>query len=129
MVVGDFYSWVEFLSALQFYGFSQMLANGYFFTGPTSNIKMSYVFLIAFVHILHVVAGIISLLVVIVQQARGKYGPEKMLGMELGRYLLAFFGYPMDLFDSVHVLCKINNDNASFPFIRAFRIDEKELNL
>ena len=81
--------WITFMLggafvALQFYGFSQMLANGYFFTGPTSNIKMSYVFLIAFVHILHVAAGIISLLVVIVQQLRGKYVPGNMLGIELG---------------------------------------------
>ena len=29
---------------LQFYGFSQMLGSGYYFTGPTSNIKMSYIF-------------------------------------------------------------------------------------
>ncbi|PRX57731.1 cytochrome c oxidase subunit 3 [Flagellimonas meridianipacifica] len=70
--------------ALQFVGFSQMLENGYYFTGPTSNIKMSYVFLIAAVHIVHVVAGIISLLVVLVQQLRSKYTPENMLGLELG---------------------------------------------
>ncbi|WP_435624674.1 cytochrome c oxidase subunit 3 [Flagellimonas sp.] len=69
---------------LQFVGFSQMLENGYYFTGPTSNIKMSYVFLIAAVHIVHVVAGIISLLVVLVQQLRSKYTPENMLGLELG---------------------------------------------
>ncbi|MEM9077229.1 MAG: cytochrome c oxidase subunit 3 [Bacteroidota bacterium] len=69
---------------LQFVGFSQMLENGYYFTGPTSNIKMSYVFLIAAVHIVHVVAGIISLLVVLVQQLRLKYTPENMLGLELG---------------------------------------------
>ncbi len=69
---------------LQFIGFSQMLESGYYFTGPTSNIKMSYIFLIAFVHILHVVAGLISLLVVIVQQFKGKYNSENMLGIELG---------------------------------------------
>lgn len=69
---------------LQFVGFSQMLESGYYFTGPTSNIKMSYIFLIAFVHILHVVAGLISLLVVITQQLRKKYSPENMLGLELG---------------------------------------------
>ncbi|WP_422858997.1 cytochrome c oxidase subunit 3 [Flagellimonas sp. S174] len=69
---------------LQFVGFSQMLENGYYFTGPTSNIKMSYVFLIAAVHIVHVVAGLISLLVVLVQQLRSKYTPENMLGLELG---------------------------------------------
>lgn len=69
---------------LQFIGFSQMLETGYYFTGPTSNIKISYIFLIAFVHILHVVAGLISLLVVITQQLRKKYTPENMLGLELG---------------------------------------------
>jgi cytochrome c oxidase subunit 3 len=69
---------------LQFVGFSQMLESGYYFTGPTSNIKMSYIFLIAFVHILHVVAGLISLLVVITQQLRKKYSPENILGLELG---------------------------------------------
>lgn len=69
---------------LQFVGFSQMLDNGYYFTGPTSNIKMSFVFLIAAVHIVHVVAGLISLIVVLVQQLRSKYTPENMLGLELG---------------------------------------------
>ncbi len=69
---------------LQFIGFSQMLESGYYFTGPTSNIKMSYIFLIAFVHIVHVVAGLISLLVVLVQQLRGKYTAANLLGLELG---------------------------------------------
>ena len=61
-----------------------MRESGYYFTGPTSNIKMSYIFLIAFVHIVHVVAGLISLLVVITQQFKKKYSPENMLGLELG---------------------------------------------
>ena len=78
---------------LQFVGFSQMLENGYYFTGPTSNIKMSYVFLIAAVHIVHVVAGLISLLVVMFQQFRGKYTSENMLGLELG----ATFWHFLDL--------------------------------
>ena len=68
----------------QFRGFSQMIGYGYYFTGPTSNITLSYVFLIAAVHIAHVVAGLISLLTVGVQQLRGKYSPGRMLGMELG---------------------------------------------
>jgi len=78
---------------LQFIGFSQMLESGYYFTGPTSNIKMSYIFLIAFVHILHVVAGLISLLVVIVQQLRGKYTSENMLGLELGATFWHFLDF------------------------------------
>ncbi len=78
---------------LQFMGFSQMLENGYYFTGPTSNIKMSYVFLIAAVHIAHLVAGLISLLVVLVQQVRNKYMPGQMLGMELGATFWHFLDF------------------------------------
>ena len=69
---------------MQFNGFSQMVAEGYYFTGPTSNIKMSYIFLIAAVHIVHVVAGIISLLVVIYRQMKGKYSSQEYLGLSLG---------------------------------------------
>ncbi|MBO0331422.1 cytochrome c oxidase subunit 3 [[Muricauda] lutisoli] len=83
---------ITFIS-LQFVGFSQMLENGYYFTGPTSNIKMSYVFLIAAVHIAHVVAGLISLLVVLVRQLGNKYTPENMLGMELGATFWHFLDF------------------------------------
>ena len=78
---------------IQFLGFSEMLGSGYYFTGPTSNIKMSYVFLIAFVHIVHVVAGLISLLVVFIQQLRGKYTSENMLGFQLGETFWHFLGF------------------------------------
>jgi cytochrome c oxidase subunit 3 len=74
-------------------GFSEIIAQGYYFTGPTSNITMSYIFLIAAVHVLHVVAGIISLLVVLVSQLRRKYTPDNLLGMELG----ATFWHFLDL--------------------------------
>lgn len=87
---------------LQFSGFSEMIAMGYYFTGPTSNVTLSYIFLIAFVHILHLVAGLISLIVVIVNQLRGKYNEEEYLGLSLGEtfwhfldllwvYLILFF--------------------------------------
>nr|WP_299341697.1 heme-copper oxidase subunit III [Allomuricauda sp.] len=82
-----------FFVVLQFVGFSQMLENGYYFTGPTSNIKMSYVFLIAAVHIVHVVAGLISLLVVLVQQLRAKYSSENHLGLELGATFWHFLDF------------------------------------
>jgi cytochrome c oxidase subunit 3 len=77
---------------LQFYGFSQLVSRGYYFTGPTSNITMSFIFLIAMVHVVHVVAGLISLLVVCYRHLRGKYGPGRMLGMELGITFWHFLG-------------------------------------
>ncbi|WP_291867645.1 cytochrome c oxidase subunit 3 [Maribacter sp.] len=76
----------------QFKGFSEMVAQGYYFTGPTSSIKMSYIFLIAVVHIAHVVAGIISLLVVLYNQIKGKYSSENVLGVSLGGTFWHFLG-------------------------------------
>lgn len=78
---------------LQFLGFQEMLGNGYYFTGPTSSIKMSYVFLIAAVHIVHVAAGLISLSVVLYNQMKGKYSSKNLLGITLG----ATFWHFLDL--------------------------------
>ncbi len=67
----------------QFLGFNEIIELGYNFTGPTSNITMSYIFLIAFVHILHIAVGLICLLFVIYNHFKQKYTSEKMLGFEL----------------------------------------------
>lgn len=68
----------------QFAGFRQIIdLGGYNFTGPTSNVTMSYIYLIALVHILHVVAGLICLLVVIYNHFKQKYSATNMLGFEL----------------------------------------------
>lgn len=67
----------------QLYGFGQIVALGYNFTGPTSNVTMSFIYVIAAVHILHVVAGLISLLVVIYNHFKQKYSATEMLGMNL----------------------------------------------
>ncbi len=67
----------------QIRGFQEIIDLGYHFTGPSSNVTMSYIYLIAVVHILHVVAGLISLLVVIYNHFKQKYNEENMLGFEL----------------------------------------------
>ena len=67
----------------QFNGFQEIINQGYNFTGPTSNITMSYIYIIAAVHILHVVVGLICLLVVIYNHFKQKYQTENMLGFEL----------------------------------------------
>lgn len=77
---------------IQFYGFSELIARGYYFTGPTSTITMSYIFLIAMVHIVHVIAGLISLAVVAYNQQKGKYREGNLLGMELGITFWHFLG-------------------------------------
>lgn len=67
----------------QISGFQQINSEGFHFTGPTSNVTMSYIFVIAAVHIAHVIAGLICLLVVIYNHFKQKYNAEKMLGFEL----------------------------------------------
>jgi cytochrome c oxidase subunit 3 len=44
---------------------------------------MSYVYIIAVVHIVHVLAGIICLIVVIINQLNKKYSSENTLGFDL----------------------------------------------
>jgi cytochrome c oxidase subunit 3 len=80
--------WMTFILGLvfifnQFSGFQQIINLGYNFTGPTSNVTMSYIYLISVVHILHVVVGLICLLVVIYNHFKQKYKATKMLGFEL----------------------------------------------
>ena len=67
----------------QFAGFSQIIETGYYFTGPTSNITMSYIYVIAVLHIAHVIAGLICLIVVIYNHFKQKYNSNNMLGFEL----------------------------------------------
>ena len=67
----------------QFAGFSEIIAAGYNFTGPTSNITMSYIYIFATLHIAHVVAGLICLIVVIYNHFKQKYNSNNMLGFEL----------------------------------------------
>ncbi len=78
---------------IQFSGFSQLINQGYYFTGPASSITMSYIFLIAAVHIVHVIAGLISLLVVLYNNIKNKYSDTNTLGVELG----ATFWHFLDL--------------------------------
>ncbi|WP_339623256.1 cytochrome c oxidase subunit 3 [uncultured Winogradskyella sp.] len=67
----------------QFTGFGQIITEGYNFTGPTSNVTISFIYLIAMLHIAHVVAGLISLIVVIYNHFKQKYNSNNMLGLEL----------------------------------------------
>ncbi len=67
----------------QIEGFRQIIEAGYNFTGPTSNITMSYIYLIAVVHIGHVIAGLICIIVVIYNHFKQKYNANNMLGLEL----------------------------------------------
>jgi cytochrome c oxidase subunit 3 len=82
MLVLTFVLGIGFIMS-QYAGFNQIVASGYYFTGEASNVTMSFIYVIAFLHILHVAAGLISLLVVIYNHFKQKYTATEMLGMEL----------------------------------------------
>ncbi len=67
----------------QFDGFRQIIEAGYNFTGPTSNVTISFIYIIAILHIGHVIAGLICLIVVIYNHFKQKYNANNMLGFEL----------------------------------------------
>lgn len=68
----------------QYVGFNQLRSVGLFFTGPESTVSTSFIIGITFMHVLHLFAGIIVLLVVIYNHFKYKYKPEDLLGFELG---------------------------------------------
>jgi len=69
---------------LQFQGFEDMMGQGYHFTGPTSNIVSTFMFIIVAAHIAHIIGGLIVLLVVIYNHFKQKYQRGQTLGLELG---------------------------------------------
>lgn len=68
----------------QFLGFGQLVEMGYFFTGSKSNITTTFLYVVAFLHLLHLAGGIISLLIVIYNHFKQKYNSTQTLGIELG---------------------------------------------
>ncbi len=69
---------------LQFEGFKDIINQGYHFTGPTSNIVSTFMFIIVVTHLAHIVGGILVLLVVIYNHFKQKYKVGQTLGLELG---------------------------------------------
>ncbi|MCH9660934.1 MAG: cytochrome c oxidase subunit 3 [Bacteroidetes bacterium] len=83
LLIGTFLLGVLFIW-LQFRGFGEIINEmGINLTGPTSNAKGTFIYLIAVVHIAHVVAGLIALLTVIYNHYKQKYKKGKTLGIEL----------------------------------------------
>jgi len=68
----------------QYVGFNQLKEVGLYFTGPESTVSTSFIIGITFMHVLHLIAGVIVLLVVIYNHYKKKYSSTNMLGFELG---------------------------------------------
>ena len=68
----------------QFQGFQHLMDQGYYFTGESSTITSTFIFLIAVLHIVHVSVGLLALLFLITGAYREKYTPDSHLGLTLG---------------------------------------------
>ncbi|WP_459211345.1 cytochrome c oxidase subunit 3 [Aquimarina rhabdastrellae] len=74
---------IVFIS-LQFSGFSDIINQGYFFTGSESNVTTSFIYIVVVAHMAHLIGGLIVLLVVIYNHYKQKYQAGQTLGLELG---------------------------------------------
>ena len=68
----------------QYVGFNELKSSGLYFTGPESTVSTSFIIGITFIHVLHLIAGVIVLLVVIYNHFKKKYSSADTLGFELG---------------------------------------------
>ena len=69
---------------LQFQSFAEIISAGYYFTGSESTITTSFIYVVVLVHLAHLLAGLIVLLVVIYNHFKQRYHSGQMLGLELG---------------------------------------------
>ena len=76
----------------QFSGFDDLISKGYFFTGPQSTVTTSFLYVLAVLHLAHIFAGMIVLLVVFYNNHKNKYKIDK-LGFELAVNFWHFLGF------------------------------------
>lgn len=77
----------------QFLGFSQIIENGYFFTGSESNVTTSFLYIIVILHMAHLFGGLIALLIVIYNHYKQKYNSTQTLGIELAAMFWHFLDF------------------------------------
>ena len=76
----------------QFIGFNNIIYQGYYFAGAQSAIKTSFIYVLSFLHIVHLVAGLIVLIVLMVNTKKGKYVNDN-LGFNLGSNFWHFLDF------------------------------------
>ena len=74
----------------QFKGFEDIIAQGYYFTGAESSITTSFLYVLVLLHLAHLFAGIIVLLVVYFRLVRGSYSGSNTIGFELAHLFWHF---------------------------------------
>lgn len=74
----------------QFKGFGDIIAQGYYFTGAESSITTSFLYVLVLLHLAHLFAGIIVLLVVYYRLLNGRYTGSNTLGFEMAHLFWHF---------------------------------------
>ncbi|MFK7001895.1 cytochrome c oxidase subunit 3 [Flavobacterium oreochromis] len=77
----------------QFVGFSQIIAMGYYFTGSESTVTTSFLYMLTLLHLAHLFAGVISLLIIIYNHYKQKYNSTQTAGIELGAMFWHFLDF------------------------------------
>lgn len=77
---------------LQYQGYLSLNEMGLFFTGPKSNVSSSLFNVVSFAHVVHVAAGLIVLIVLLINNFNKKYTAINMLGIKLGEIFWHFLG-------------------------------------
>jgi cytochrome c oxidase subunit 3 len=77
----------------QFDGFSQLIKLGLYPTGPTSTVTTSFLFVVVLTHLLHLLGGLISIVVIIYNHFKQKYNSGQTLGIELGAMFWHFLDF------------------------------------
>jgi cytochrome c oxidase subunit 3 len=77
----------------QFEGFAQLVALGFHPVGPTSTITTSFLWVVVATHLLHLLGGLISILVIIYNHYKQKYNSSQTIGIELGAMFWHFLDF------------------------------------
>jgi cytochrome c oxidase subunit 3 len=77
---------------LQFMGYSQLVDREIFFTGTSQYASGSYLYIVSWVHLLHLAGGMISLAVVLFNAFRKKYSSKNLLGLQVSSTYWHFMG-------------------------------------
>lgn len=67
----------------QFWGWDELTDQNIFFTGTSSNAAGSFLFVLSGLHLAHLAAGLIALVVVNIKNSQQKYSPANYIGVKL----------------------------------------------
>ena len=76
----------------QWIGFSDVVADGYYFTGSQSTVTTSFLYVLVLTHFAHLIGGIVVLIIVLFRNLKGIY-LDVPLGFVLAHTFWHFLGF------------------------------------